>query len=394
LDWLAEKYEEQAEKRKKGDLKMVKLRLFLILLLAAFGLGLVRADVQAEAGGGIRIIPVLTSQRLKNGGGFEYKIKPGRQKKVRVTLVNLLGREVGGYLRLAGDGSDGKMLAKAVKPIKIKLAPKQRKNLEVLIKMEAAAAEREYVGSWQVADGDGNVLGQAPVSLIAGDNLELDFKIISAGLIKVDKGLGLEVKFKNTGASSLRRTQVDLKYKNRWWWGLVNEESFAVAEKIKPGAVGVIKKTVSPPRGLMGPVDVDLTVMAGGKKDSRSWSFFYWPLGRLLWWAGWLIVIGVGVGLAFKFIFKGMAGILYGYLKEKAGKRGRHRSREADSEIVDLLRVDSYPQLLLDVRRIVREEMEINRRLMVAEMEKSVLIKMLKSQKSKGKRQKLKNVKS
>ena len=323
-----------------------------------------------EAGGVIKIIPFGFGQNQKQAEWFRYQFEPGSRGKIEIEVINLGDQELKGRIEIEGDG-----LEELVEAEKVQILPRSRQRVSLGVQVPINWQKREYESYILVKDKEKGVVGKEKIRVQIGKGLKFDYQINEFKVKTVNDGLLLKFGVINEGQVRVRRLQVKVRYKNDWWMGIANEEAFGVDLDLGVGQKGRVERKIDLPYGVMGPVWVKAMIEGGGKQISREVKFFWVGWRRLLVGVGWSLIVLLGIGVAFRLIFKGMAGIIYKYLKRKAKKERQKKKKE--EELVDLLKIDSYPQLLLDIRRIIREEMEVNRRLMMAEIEKSVAIKML-----------------
>ncbi len=347
----------------------MKYRYWLGLVVGFLvGLKVVSANVWAVEV--VKIIPFGFGQAQQQDKWFRYRFKPGGQGVIKLAVISLDSEGVKGRVKVYGDG-----LGEVIEEVEVEIKGKGRQRVDLKVKIPDDWLEREYKGKLVVVNEKQETLAKEDIILQVGENLRFDYAVTDWKIENVKDGLLVSFEVENKGQVSLDRLQVAVEYKNKWWFGVGSQESFSVSMDLGVGKKGRVEKKIGLPRGLMGPVQVKIKVAAKEKEVVQTKEFFWVGWSRLLWIGGWGLMILVGIGVAFRLIFKGMAGIIYRYLKQKAKRVKKRKTKEG--ELVDLLKVDNYPQLLLDIRRIVREEMEINRRLMMAEIEKSVAIKML-----------------
>ncbi len=339
--------------------------------------------VTKVAAGGelVRVIPTFFGQSQSRQSWFVYHTRPGAELTIPLTLVNLSPRELSGHLELKAS------FIKEEVTLPFKLSPQGREDVTLKLQVNSQTELREYNPSLKVIGKAGEELTKVPLRVVVGDNLQLDYEVTKLQLKPQQQGVNLSFQLKNKGQVSLEGLKVLVKYKNSWWLGLPKEEEFMISKRIPPGAVAQITQTLSPPAGLFGPTHFNLQLQGNKKKVELEQSLFWFPVLMVVKEIGYLVIFLVALGLSFKFIFKGTAGLIYRYLQEKF-KKGHPQGHQFNQEVGGNLLVKSslteasYAQLLLDIRQIVREEIELHRRLIAAESERTtsqLLINLIKN---------------
>ncbi len=320
----------------------------------------------------VKIIPTFFGQGSTKKDWFWYKTAPGQQLKIDLTMVNLTPSSVKGRI-----GIEDKGIIKS-DWLPFELLPNGRQELQLKLKIKPEVREREYVLELKAENKKGLLLAKTPLDLVVGKNLQPDFQVTNLQLKPGREGVKLRFHLANDGQLSLKSIDVQVRYKNKWWFGLAKVEEFTLDKKIPPQTTAKISQDLSLPSGVLGPVTFLFQIKAAEKTLVLRRTIFWFPFISIIRYLGYIILFFLILGISFKFIFKGAAGLIYRYLEEKIHRSPSPLTRGEDKTIGNILQNQgssspTYAQFLLDVRQIVREEMELHRRLFLAESEKQSL---------------------
>ncbi len=357
-------------------LKLVKAVIGLVVISSLFFFGSRPVSAQSNR---LKIIPAFFGQNQKKASWFWYQLQPGQSQKINLTLINLSHDKLKGRLKIK--------LKPGIKSksIEFDLPSEQRQNLNLNLSLSSQIESKEYVLAIQAEDQSGDLLAEVPLTLVVGRDLKPKFEVKNITLKPTNNWLALNLELNNTGQLSLTDIKIKVKYRNKWWFGLAKEEEFSLDKHLAPGKKLKLSQNLNPPAGIFGPVDFQLVLTANGLVNHFNRSLFWFPAGRIIIDLGYFLFFLLALFLAFKFIFKGLAGLMYRYLKNKLAKKpARQHSNQPDDLNNLLIPTDlngDYSQLLLDIRQIVREEMKLQQKLILAEREKQasqLLIELVK----------------
>ncbi len=333
----------------------------------------------------IKIIPTYFGQKKDARDWFVYRQKPGDNLKINLTAVNLAKDDINGQLCLVSvesvDDSQvfltqtSSIFASACQPQPVSLAKGQRQDFQIQLKLPDDLADKEYPGYLVIFNQD-EILGLSDARIVVGDNLETKFSLSNLHLNKTKQGLEFKLEITNQGKVSLSGLKLKIKSKNAWWPAAADETVFVVGRTLYPGKKIQITRLLPYPPGLAGPIKVGVLAVAGKLEQAASAEVFWWSMARLISLLVYIGLFALGIVLSFKLIFKGAAGIIYNYLKSRLvfSRRWQPSGNETDDDIKSLIKSpaaldnQTYNQLLMDLRHIVREEMDLNRRLIKAEL--------------------------
>ena len=362
----------------------VRLLATLLLLLVSWS--------KASASEQLVIVPASPGKDPNTSSIFVYKLKAGQQQKDTAAIVNLLDREieVDIYPVDATTTKDGKFVFEDVnkqaedvgvwvglETDSLKLLPKQRKTFDFTITAPANARAGDHLGGLAIRSSDGLEAAAKVYTTIEGEVA----RGLEIGDITVEKAEGkvfFITPIKNTGDIRIEAVAVSLELKNKLLPGPLRTQTLPFDIVLFPK--GEIELRVPWEGGLdvFGKYQTKLIVRYGqGEEQSKDVSsFFFFSPKR--------IVSSLGVLLAFILLF--VAGIklfIKGFrqLRRGGGKLGLPKisfgKKRSDFELQD---VSDYVKrqageeigssVLFEVRRIVREELELNRHIEDVKREK------------------------
>jgi len=364
--------------------RLIKGVIGLLVLAGIWWLIPYRVQAAADQ---VKIIPTYFGQNDSAKDWFVYQVNPGESIRIKATLINLTQTNLEAEFGvLAGDALQGDnesfrttdWLDPFGRPVswqEVKLAAGSRRLVDITLITQPTDPVRQYTG-WLVVKQAEKLLGASRLRVKLGQDLAAGFKLEQLEMIPAGEGVELSFELVNQGQVSLQPIKVEVGYQNNWWLSNWQEEVFVLQSGLDPGKRLKVKRLLPPVDGLIGPVVGQVVVKADSVTQQARTGFFWLAWRRLILLVGYLLALVVGVVVALKYVFKGMAGILLTQIKAKLRRsRATHKQSPTQDEpdeapLTDLLKDSQldYNRLLLDIRQIIREEIDLNRRLIKAEL--------------------------
>jgi len=279
---------------------------------------------------------------------FQYELKPGEKRRDELAVVNLSAEEQEVKFQVVGaDASWVKIASEA--GVLVKVAERKWVPFEVEVPHEVKPGEH-YIHI------TGSLGGDLEIRVTVTGELRREIDVEKFGVEVVGGKPVVELEVTNIGNTQLSSLGIRLVFKNSIRLGTLKEKEIFLAydKKIEPGERVVSKWKTEEKLPMVGKFTPSYSIAFADKQvigEKQAFVYINWI--RLSGWVGALILLGVVLILL---IWKTARGFVNQkkVVSEPLGARRGNLTGQID----ELTRAE----LLLEIRRIVREEIALSRR--------------------------------